>query len=86
MEPSDEAVGGREAHRAVQRREFTGQDFQQGALARTVGADDPDHIARRHRDVEVLEQDAVGVAARQILGDERGGQVYQPAFCASSIA
>ena len=64
-QPADEGVGRGEGDRAGERLEIAGEDAQQRALARAVGADDPDDVARRDGQVERLEQGAMGVSAGQ---------------------
>src|SRR4051812_8220042 len=49
-----------------------GEQPEQGRLARAVGADEADHIARGDDEIEVAEQHAVGVAGGEPLGDQRG--------------
>src|SRR3954470_403000 len=49
-----------------------GEQPEQGRLARAVGADAADHIARGDDEIEVAEQHAVGVAGGEPLGDQRG--------------
>ena len=70
-QPSDERVG--DADRTVHRFEVPGEDPQQGALARAVGADDADHIAGCHRHVKTLEECAMGEPAGHVLRDEGCG-------------
>ena len=72
-QPPDERVGRGEADRTVERLEIPGQDPQKCALAGAVGADDADHIARRHGHVETLEEGAMGESACHVLRDERCG-------------
>jgi hypothetical protein len=43
-------------HAAALGRTQIGEHPQQGGLARAVGADEADHLARPHRKVNVLEQ------------------------------
>ena len=72
-QPPDERVGRGEADRTVERLEIPGKDPQQCALSGAVGADDSDHVARCHGQVEPLEQGAMGESACHVLRDERCG-------------
>lgn len=49
-----------------------GEQPQQGGLARTVGADETDHVAGRDDQVEPGEQGAVAVPGGEVLHDECG--------------
>lgn len=72
-QPAHEGVRRRPHHRSLQRCEITGEDAEQRRLPGTVGADHPDHIAGRHREVEMIEQHPMGVPTGDVLGDERCG-------------
>ena len=69
-QPSDEGVCRRTADSAFERSEAARQDRQQRRFARAVGANDPDNVARRDCQIEVIEQHTMGVAAGDVLGDE----------------
>jgi len=49
-----------------------GEHVQQRRLARAVGADDPDGVARRHVDRDAVEHDERAELAADVLGAEEG--------------
>lgn len=57
---------------ALLRGEQTGEQAQQGGLARAVGADEPDHVTGSDDEVESGEEGAVAVSGGEVLGDEGG--------------
>ena len=84
-QPADERVGGRDADDSVQGCELAGQNSQQGALARPVGSHHSDHVARRHGEVEALEEGAVREPAGQALRDQGCGHGRFGAASALSV-
>jgi len=65
--------GGRaQRHRAGLDRGQPREGTQQRRLARTVGPDQADHLARRDHQVEIGEQGAVAVPSGEFPGDHRG--------------
>jgi hypothetical protein len=71
-QPSDEGVGRSSRHRPLERGQVAGEDAQQGGLARSVGADDPDDVTGGDGEVQALEQGSVCVAPCEVLHDEVG--------------
>ena len=71
-QPADEGISGGAGHSAFQRCELTREDAQQRRLSRAVGAEYPDHVAWSDRQIEVIEQHAMGISTSDVLGDERG--------------
>src|SRR6185295_8467095 len=52
---------------AAEGRQLAQQDLEEGRLAGAVGAGDAEDLAARHLQVQVLEEDALAVAAGEIL-------------------
>src|SRR3954471_4157405 len=71
-EVADGCVRGSGDDAARLRSGEAGEQPEQGRLARAVGADEADHIARGDDEIEVAEQHAVGVAGGEPLGDQGG--------------
>ena len=76
-QPPDERVGGRPADGALERSEAARQYRQQRRFARAVGANDPDDVARRDCQIEMIEQHTMGVASGDVLGDEVRSLLYR---------
>ncbi|CAM5520224.1 hypothetical protein SCALM49S_04082 [Streptomyces californicus] len=65
--------GGRgEPQLALLRAVESGEQAQQGGLARAVDSDETDHISRGDDEVEPGEERAVAVSGGEVLGDESG--------------
>ena len=77
-EETHEGVARRAAHRPGERLGGTAEQGEQGRLARAVGADDPDHVARGDGEVEAFEEHAVTMPTGQVLRDERGRHESEP--------
>jgi hypothetical protein len=69
-QPADERVAGGEGDRAVLRLVDAGEEAQQRRLAGSVHAHHAHDVTGGDREVEVVEQGAVPLAAGQVLGDE----------------
>ena len=72
-QPADEGVRGGEGHGAGLRGQVPAEDAQQRGLARAVGPHDADDVPGRDREVQILEERAVAVAAGEAGGDKGGG-------------
>jgi hypothetical protein len=61
-----------EAHDAVVGALRAGEHVEQRRLARAVGADDPDGVARRHVERHAVQHDERAELAADVLGAEEG--------------
>ncbi len=69
---ADRGRGRAEQDAALLGRLDAGEDPQQGRLAGSVGADQADHIPRRHSQIQAAEEHPVAVSGGQVLHDQGG--------------
>ncbi len=67
---ADERIGGRQTDRAGLRLIEARQKPQQGGLACPVDAHDADDVTRSDGQIELVEEDSMGVPAGEALGHE----------------
>ncbi len=71
-EVADGGGGRGEPQLALLRAVESGEQAQQGGLARAVDSDETDHVSRGDDEVEPGEERAVAVSGGKVLGDESG--------------